>query len=166
LAGDGGESEVHDDGLAALVEHDVLRFEVAVDHALVMRGSESGTDFSRCFEGFVGGEASDALEEASEILTVDILHRDERLAVHFADVVDAADIRVGDLAGDPHFGVEAFEYSLGDSGFGEEFEGDWLREGEIGGAVDLSHSSAAEESDDAVAAIDEGAGEEAAVIGN
>ena len=42
-----------------------------------------------------------------EILAVDVLHRDERAAIDFADVVDAADVGMRDLAGDADFGMEA-----------------------------------------------------------
>ena len=41
-----------------------------------------------------------------EILAVDVLHRQEQLAVDFADVVDAADVRMRDLPRGPHLVVE------------------------------------------------------------
>src|SRR5204863_1131014 len=81
------------------------------------------------------------------------------------DVVDAADVGMGDEAGDADFAVEALEEALVAGGFlGEKFEGDGLAEGEIGGAVDFTHAAAAEESDDAVASAEEGAGQEAAFV--
>ena len=51
LVGDGGESEVHDDEVAALVHHDVLRLEVAVDDAAVVSGGESGAELARGLDG-------------------------------------------------------------------------------------------------------------------
>ena len=47
-----------------------------------------------------------------EILAIHVLHRKERGAVHFADVVNAADVGMRDLARDAHFVVEASERVL------------------------------------------------------
>jgi hypothetical protein len=136
-----------------------------VDDAAVVGGGESGAEFAGGFEGLVGGEAADAGEEAGEVLAVHVLHGDKGRAFDFADVVDAADVGVGDEAGDADFAVEAFEEALVAAGFlGEEFEGDGLAEGEVGSAVDFAHAAAAEEGDDAVASAEEGAGDEAAFV--
>lgn len=60
-----GQAEVGDACSAAAIEHDVGWFEVAVEDALVVSGSESGADFPADLGGFIAGEASDAAEERS-----------------------------------------------------------------------------------------------------
>src|SRR3954470_23728941 len=85
-------------------------------------------------------------------LSIDIFHGDERSAIDFADVEDAADVRMRDQPGDPHFAVEALEQARIARGlFRQEFERDALPECEVSGAVDLAHAATAEESDDAIA---------------
>ena len=106
FTGDAGEAEVGDADLAAAVEHDVRRLEIAMDDAALVRGGESGADLPRDLERAIFREAADAAEQRREILAVHVLHRQERVAVDLADVVDAADVRVRDLPRHPHFGVQ------------------------------------------------------------
>ena len=81
----------------------------------------------------------------AQILAIDDIPSRERLAVHFADVVHAANIGMRDLAGDSHFGVEAGEQIAGlDHVFGQEFERDGWSEAEVGGAIDLAHAAFAD----------------------
>ena len=91
-----------------------------------------------------------------EILAVDVLHREEQQAVGLADVVDAADVadaRPG--ARVAHFVVELREARrVVSQVVGQELQRDRLTEPEIVGAVDLAHAAAAEQPDDAVAAVE------------
>ena len=99
-----------------------------------------------------------------EILAVHVLHREERQAVDLADVVHAADVLVRDLAREPHLGVELREpHRVGLERRRQELQRDRLPELEVVGAVDLAHPALALAIDDAVAAVEEGAGLEAAV---
>src|SRR6185369_1229405 len=148
---------------AATVHHDVLRLQVAVDDSAGVRGGQAGTDFSGGIERLIGGQAADALQETAQILAIHVFHGDERDAFYFADVVNAADVRMGNLAGDADFSVKAFEQArVAGGGFGQEFQCDRLAEGKIGGAVDFAHPAFAEESDDAVASTEQRARNEAA----
>src|ERR1043166_1641433 len=106
LTGNGGEAEVHDDHFAALVHHDVLRLEIAMDHAAIVRRGEARAEAAGGIDGFVGGEAADAGEQAGEIFPIDVFHRDERHALDFADIVNAADVGVRDEARDADLAVE------------------------------------------------------------
>ena len=116
-------------------------------------------------DGLVDGQAADAAEEGAEIFAIHELHGNVMQAFGDADVVDAADVGVGDLARDADFVVEAGEGAIvGGGGFGEEFQGDGLAESEVGGAVDFAHAAAAQESGDAIAAGHDGAWKEAAFI--
>ena len=62
--------------------------------------------------------------------------------------------------------METFEpVGIGGGEGVEEFEGDGLAQGEVCCSVDLAHAAFAEEGDDAVTAVEEGAREEAALDG-
>ena len=71
-----------------------------MQNALCVRGGKSRAELARDLDGFVLRQPPDAAEQRSQILAIDILHREERLAVHFADIVNAAHIGVRDLARD------------------------------------------------------------------
>ena len=74
------------------------------------------------------------------------------LAFDLVDVVDAADVRVGDLPGEADLGVEPGEEPrVGRDRFRKELQGDGLAELQVVGAVDLAHPAPAEEADDPVA---------------
>jgi hypothetical protein len=67
------------------------------------------------------------------------------LAGGFGDVVDAADVGVGYLAGYSDFVQEAVQAGLVLFEFGgEELEGDRLAELEVVGSIDLAHAAAAQ----------------------
>ena len=76
-------------------DHDVLRLQVAMDHAPVMRGGEAGADLARGVERLVGGQSADAREQRGEVFAIHVLHRDEGHPFDLADVVNAADVRMG-----------------------------------------------------------------------
>ena len=86
--------QVHDADLARSVEHDVRGFEVAMQHAALVRGREPGADLPRDLERLVLGQPADAPQRRGEIFAVDVLHRQEEMSVRLADVVHAADVRV------------------------------------------------------------------------
>ena len=134
------------------------------DPALVGRG-QAGADLPRNLEPAILRKASDAAEERREVLAVHVLHREERVAVDFVDVVDTADVRVRDLAGHPHFGVELGQARrIAVDVSGQELQRDRLPELQIVGPKHLAHAAASEAPDDAVAAAEEGAGGKAPVI--
>ena len=87
------------------------------------------------------------------------------MAVGFADVVHAADVRMRHLPRRPRFVVELRQLLriLFQAGR-QEFQRDGLTEPEIVGAVDLAHPAAAEQADDAVALLKDLARLKAAVV--
>ena len=164
VAGD-GEAEIGDAHGSAAVDHDVGGLEVAVEDAAVVGRGEAGAELAGDLQGLILGEPADAPQEAGEVFAVDVFHGDELLALEFADVEDAADVWMGDLAGEADLRAEAFEpFFVGGKEGGEELEGDGLVEGHVVGAIDLAHAAAAEQFDDAVSSGDDGAGHEAAGV--
>ena len=138
-----------------------------MDDAAVVGGGQAGAELAGGFERLVGREAPDAGEERCQVLAIDVFHGDERHAVDLADVEDAADVGVGNQPRDANLAVKALEEARVAGGLlGEEFESDGLAEGEVGGAVDFAHAAASEESDDAIAAAQQGAGNEAPLVGS
>jgi len=127
-----------------------------VQDAFRVRGGESGSDAAGDLDGFVVRETADAVEQASQVFAVDILHRDEVGAFPIADVVDAADVRMRDLPPEADFVVEEIELGcvLRQRG-GEELERDLLAEFQIVRAVNLAHPAGSEDADDAIAAVDD-----------
>jgi hypothetical protein len=80
-----------------------------------------------------------------------IFHREERRAFDFADVVNAADIRVRDLPREPHFVAEPLKRaSVGDEARGRKLERHVLTENQVVGAVDIARAAFPEADGDAV----------------
>jgi hypothetical protein len=146
------EAEVGDARAAFAIDHHVRGLEIAMDDTAIVRRGEPGAELARHLVGLGPRQSADALQERREVFAVDILHRQEELAAHLADVVDAADVGVRDLARVPHLAAEALEHvgPLGECS-AEELERHRLRELEVVGAVDLAHAAAAEEPDHPVA---------------
>ena len=134
------------------------------DAALVRRG-QAGADLPRHLERALHREPADAAQQRAELLAVDVLHREEGVAVDLVDVVDAADVRMRHLPRHPHFAVQLHQPRGIVVDFrGQELERDRLRQLEIVGAIHLAHAAAAETPDDAVAAAEQGAGRKPPVV--
>ena len=161
LSGADREAEVRNSDATPPIQHDVRRFEIAMEYALVVCGGEPGAQLTGDLVGLPLRQAADAAKERCEILTVDVLHRDEVMAVDFTDVVDTADVRMRYLPGVAHFGVKALEKAcVPREARRQELERDGLSELEILSAIHLAHSAAAEEADDAIAIGQQPAGRE------
>ena len=85
------------------------RLEVAMHDAALVRRREPRADLPRDLDRLVFRQAADAPEQGRQILAVHVLHRQKQMAVGFADVVDAADVRMRDLPRRPRFVVELRE---------------------------------------------------------
>jgi hypothetical protein len=160
-----GEPEVGDAQLAPAVEHQIRRLQIAVEDSAIVRGREPGTELPREIERLVGRQATDPLRERREIFAVDVLHREKRQAVHFADVVDAADVRMRDLSRAPDLLVELREpRGIAADRFREKLERDRLAEPKVVRTIHLAHAALAERSNHPITAGDDGARQEPAFI--
>src|SRR6516225_10688131 len=113
--------------MAAPAEHDVMSLEDALDNSSRLRDSEPDADFAGDLKGLVGGQASDPGQQRSQVLAIHVLHGYEGRAFGFADVVDAADVGMRDLARNTDFTMEALQQALVAGGlFGQEFQCDGL----------------------------------------
>jgi hypothetical protein len=153
-----------DADLAFSIDHDVGGFEVAMEHATLVCRGESCAQLTGEIERLVFWQPPDAAEQGREVLAVHILHREKRQPVHLADVVHPADVLVRDLPGEAHFGVELREADrVGLERRGQELHGDGLTEGQVVGAIDLSHAALTDARHDPIPTGEQGARFEAAV---
>jgi len=80
--------------------------------AKIVRSRDTRAEVARHVQSLVTGQTADAPQQAREILSVDVLHRDEMGPLPFEDVVKAADIRMRHLASDPYLGMQVLEASV------------------------------------------------------
>ena len=90
--------DLHDRrGADAAGQEDVLRLDVAMDDALVVRGDEAGQDLDHDVGDLVEGEAALARDAVGERGADELLHDEVRASVlERAEVVDLADVRMTD----------------------------------------------------------------------
>ncbi len=75
-------AEVHDHRMSA-GEENVFRFDVAVHHAALVRGSERVGDFAQQSHGLIHRQLAAARETLAQRLAVDVRHHVVEEAVHF-----------------------------------------------------------------------------------
>ena len=132
------------------------------DAAFVSRG-DAGAQLPGDRDRPILGKASDAAEQRRQILAVHVLHRQEAPAFEFAEVVEADDVLVRDLARGAQLVVKLGELRrVGGDTIGEEFQRDRLIQCEIVGAVHFAHPAAPEQRDESIPPADDGAGRESA----
>src|SRR5262249_31369182 len=84
---------------AVRVQHDVLRFDVAVDDAESMRVLESGTELFHQPNLAADRQRCLPLHDGVECFSFDVFHRDERLVVVLADIEDGDNVGMLEAAG-------------------------------------------------------------------
>ena len=80
-----------------------------MDDSLRVGGREPRTDLPRQVERLFLRETADSMQERGQILAVHVLHRDEGVTLELTHVIDAAHIRVGDLARNADLADESAE---------------------------------------------------------
>ena len=145
-----GEAEVENLGVAAFGDEDVRGFYVAMNDVLLVSGVERVGNFdAERDEHFKCDRVM--RDELFERGALQELHRDEGLAVFFANVVNRADIRMIERGGGLRFALEAREGArVGADIFGKEFQRDAAMEAIVFGFVDDAHAAGAEAFGDAV----------------
>jgi len=109
------DAEVHDQRVAAvrhrilggLLDHDVLGLQVAVHHALLVRGGEALRDLLRDSDHPIERQRVVFTKNLRKGLAFDKRHRQVLDAVDLAEVVNADDVLVRDLAGQHQLALEA-----------------------------------------------------------
>ena len=135
------QSEIHHDRTALAGDHDVGRFDVAVDGAVVVGFLEPLGHLNPEFDQSVDIERTLA-DHRRQLAPFEIGHGDEGLPVHFVDFIDGANVGViqrrrrACLAKESGLGVRRAE-SLG----GKEFQRNQPLQAQILGFIDNPHSA-------------------------
>ena len=108
----GGDAEVGDDRLA-LLQQDVFRLDVAVDHLEPVGVGERAGDGTSDAKRHVERERTFALEPVAERLAAGVRHHEVQQAVTFAGIVQRQDLGVGQAGGDPDLPQEALRLVTG-----------------------------------------------------
>ena len=165
FARDPRKAEVSDAHLARPVDHHIRGFEIAVHDAPLVRRGEAGADLPGDLERAILRKATYSPEQRREIFAVHVLHRQERVALDFIDVVHPADVRMRHLPRHPHLRVELREpRGIPVHVPRQEFQRHRLSKLQVVGAKHFPHPALSELANDAVAPAEEGARREAAVI--
>ena len=144
---------------AGLLDHDVLGLEVAVDDALFVRGGETLRHLLRDRDHARQRQRVAAAQDLRQRLAFDERHRQVLDAVDLAEVVNADDVLVGDLAREHQLALEAlFELLRGGRVRLRRRTNhlDRHRDAElvVEGLVDGAHAAGAEQLQDRVARVD------------
>ena len=128
-----------------------------MDDSRGVRGCQASGELPGDLDGLSTAKMPDPSQQRGEILPGDVLHRQVQTALRLADVVDAADVRMRDLARHANLASQVVSGVLVRSQYGQELERDGLTELEVVRAVDLAHAASAERRDDAEATGEDGA---------
>ena len=154
-----GQPEIQDLRLALLVDHDVLRLEIAVDDAQAVGLGQPVADLAGVGKGLRRGQVADLADEALEVLALDVFHGDVGDAGLFVEVEHPGDVPVDDLAGQLELGRKALDDRPVRGDFGpDELEADLLAELIVEDAVDAAHAAHAQLLDHLVALGEQEAG--------
>ncbi len=152
-----GDSEIHQLRDAAAVEHNVRRLQVAVDHADLVDRFESFRDLFRQAERLARRQSA-AAQEVLQVVTLDELHADVVDGAVLPVLVDAADVAVGDLAGELDLRSKATPpFSRGLQLHAEDLDRHVFVEHPVVGPVHGAHPALAQGLGNLVAARDQGA---------
>ena len=164
VAGNFGEAEIEDFGVAALGDEDVGGLDVAMDDAFAVGGVERVGDLNGEIEQIVEfhGAAGDGVLQG---LAVEKFHGDEGFAVGFADIVNRADVGMVQGGCGLSFSLEAREgLRVFRDVVRQEFQCYETVETDILGFVHDAHATAAEAFQDAI--VREGLVKERIVAGH
>ena len=144
--------EIADAHEPVVVDQDVRRLEIAMQHALRVRRSQARAQLPPDVDDLLRRQPAHAPKQRREILAPDQLHREEDHALGLADVEDPADGRVRDLTREPHFVEDPL--ARGRTGRLDDFQCDRGFEDEVVGAPDIAHAAAADALDHAIPACE------------
>ena len=116
-----------------------------MQNTFFMSGIQPTTELSGNVDALVRRQPTDPSHQSTEVLPVNEFHRQEVHSVDFTNVVDTADIRVGNLSGEPDLVVQQFQpRGVAGQGLGQEFQCNRLSQFQVVGTVDVPHASLAQ----------------------
>ena len=150
------DAEVHQQRMVLRIDHDVRRFQIAMDDAGFVRGGEAGGDLTGEQQHARQRQPRFALQQGRQVGALHVLHRQIERALDFAQVVDADHVGMGHLPRQLQLTLEAILElpELGARGGGvdaNQLERDGGAERFVPGLVDRGHAAGPEQPDDGVA---------------
>ena len=106
VGAEAGQPEVDHAHLAVVRDHDVVGFEVAVDHAALVRRRQAARRRQEDAQD-LPHRALLSLQPVGQRVPLDQLHRDEHAVGERAHVIDHHDVGIGDLGGGLRLADEA-----------------------------------------------------------
>ena len=147
------QAEVHDDNAAVLLHHHVLRLQVAVQDAFVVRRFQRKANLLQNARCFIGRELPPLLQNGAQITPGHQLHGHEAHARVFGEVVHPHHVTVRYLVREPQFLLEAIDDRRVPRQFRpDHFERDHPVELAILRPVHRSHAAGAQHGEDLIAA--------------
>jgi hypothetical protein len=134
---------------AVAAHHDVRGFDVAMDESRAMRRKQARAYPFHPFD--LVGERRPALpHDVAQRPAVHVLHRDERLAGMFSDVVEDDDVGVLQLPDRPGFPQEALTVGRVVHPGAHELDGDVAADDRVARQIYRAHAASAEDADDVI----------------
>ena len=140
-----GQAEIEQFGPGA-GEHDVARLEVAMNHALAVRGVQGAGDLDSDAQRF-GHRQRSVAEALFQAFALQMFHHQELLRVLTTDVVERADVRVVQAGNGPRFTFEA----IGETD-GADLNGYGAVKAGVARLIDVSHAAGPQWGDDLIGA--------------
>jgi hypothetical protein len=143
------EAEVHQLG-SGLSQHDVARFQIAMDNALAMRSGKSFGDGDADLENLVHGQCAFA-QALGESFSFKKLHDQEIGAILAADVVELTNVGMVQRRDGASLTLHTqLEFRGSGKVRSKNLDGDDTVETRVAGTVDFAHAARAEGADDLV----------------
>ena len=93
--------------MIVFIEHDVLRLHVSMDHGFAVSSVQGGAQLLGNVESALDGELPLRLQDVMEVGAVDEGHRNELRPGNIAQIVNAENVPVRNLAGQQQLLLEA-----------------------------------------------------------
>src|SRR6185436_11304683 len=148
-----GQPEIENLDAPLAGDEQVLRLQVAVDDAALVRGGKPARDLNRVVDRLGRRDPPLLLQAVAQRLALEQLHHRVDDARFVADVVDGEDVGMIERGHRPRLALEAREAIGGGVGLrGKDLDRDLAPEPRVVGAIDLAHAAPADRAEDLVRA--------------
>jgi hypothetical protein len=122
-----------------------------MQHSLGVGSGQAGTKLARDFQSLVRRQPPNTPQQRRQILAVHIFHGEERVPIHFAHVINPANIRMRNSPREPNLIAKTLQQSFIFARlFGKKLERNRLPQRQIIGAINFSHAAATQQCNDAI----------------
>src|SRR3954471_19454731 len=98
-----------------------------MQHIVRVGCCKAGAELASNLHGLVRRKTPYATKQRGQLFSLDVFHREEMMAIHFAYVVNAADIAMRNLTCNPDFTMKARERrAVVKQSFGQKLQSYWL----------------------------------------